>query len=621
MSTLTPSTMTVTTPQHNHSMLRVKIQYNHDGPKRLLRFDPSIDFEALLRKIVAKLDVITGKDNDLIQEVYQLTLEGDAEVQEVSEIEHGDTLVLIPKLSRPVKKEPTENVDDDDDDDDSVQDATEEMLQKKEAKKREETIALSSDSDSEEDDNSEDEEEVNDQESAWEASSSEEESDDDSQDSDFDAEEEGIMAAAKKQQKRRPPPESPLQVLMDEKDVPAAPGKPSERDDTNNGGLEEASTLVDGAGKNKADRAVKDRIIKLLNTGFHSESNEHEARNAMKLAQRLMRKHNLSQAILLKEREAKNNNSGSNDEVLKGGMVKVQIVNRKTRKPAQYARWISNLCSPVAKNFGVKVYNQVRRGHRCTVVFYGIYTNAQLAGYAFRVATERIAQMTAEYTPNNNKQGTTTNIGTKSARLSYALGIVNGISEEVNRNLQLEDERRQRKLDRARLAVSTGEAYEESDDEDDEGEALDDSEHDNDGPSFSFPRSAAQRHDGAPTHQDDEEESNGESTTAKESSDADGDASKNLKQPATVTGDDLNNRLHQLEQEEQAAIVLVDHGEKVAEDVLKEHEIKLRTGRKRKAINFDRKSFRKGIEDSKEIDINQRALRDKTRVKKEKRER
>ena len=63
--------------------------------------------------------------------------------------------------------------------------------------------------------------------------------------------------------------------------------------------------------------------------------------------------------------------------------------------------------------------------------------------------------------------------------------------------------------------------------------------------------------------------------------------------------------------------MLVNHREKVAEDVLKDNGIKLVSSRKRKAINFDRRSYRKGMEDAKEIDLNQRAIRNEVKVKKE----
>jgi len=345
--------------------------------------------------------------------------------------------------------------------------------------------------------------------------------------------------------------------------------------------------LVNGAGKKKAEEEVKHRIIKLLNTGFHDQSNEHEAKNAMKLAQRLMRKHNLSQALLLKERELKNSQSTQDDEVLKGGMVTVEIINRKNRKPSIYARWIGHLSHPVCDNFGVKHYYCRKQGKYMKVVFYGIYSNAQLAGYAFKVAVERISQMMAEYQPQKNWR----NISTKSSRLSYAIGIVKGISEDVERNLRMEKEQRKRKLERARLAESKGEAYEESDDE---VFGIDD---DKEGVGISFVK---------------EEVPSSNNDTPGNSS----PPSHNKPQPnKPISGVDLQNRVEELEKEEQAALVLVDHNEKVAEEVLEEHGIKLSSGRKRKPIQFDNHSYEQGIEDSREIDINQRALRDEVKVK------
>ena len=399
----------------------------------------------------------------------------------------------------------------------------------------------------------------------------------------------------KKRLKRNPkkPIESPLEVIMNARDIPSAPGKSDHRSEDNDE-MEEKSLLVDRAGKKKAEQEVKHRIIKLLNTGFHNQSNENEAKNAMKLAQKLMRKHNLSQALLLKEREAKNSQNAEDEEVLKGGMVSVNIVNRKTRKVAVYAQWIARLPLPVCENFGVQYYVSKRRGVRCEVVFYGIYTNAQLAGYAFKVATERIAQMMAVYQPLKYWR----DISTKSSRLSYAIGIVEGISEDVEKNLEMEKEQRKRKLERARLAGSKGEAYAESDDED--------FGIDNEGPGISIV----------------DEEVGSNNDVSRNSLPPNHVSSGEVKpdpQPRSFSGIDLEHRVEELEKEEQAALVLVDHNEKVAEQVLKEHNISLTTGRRRSsAFCFDNRSYKKGIEDAKEIDLNQRAIRDEVKVKPEK---
>ena len=89
-------------------------------------------------------------------------------------------------------------------------------------------------------------------------------------------------------------------------------------------------------------------------------------------------------------------------------------------------------------------------------------------------------------------------------------------------------------------------------------------------------------------------------------------------QPRSLSGIDLKNRVDGLEKEEHAALVLVDHRKKIEEDVLKEQGVELENVSKRKPIKFDNRSYKKGIEDAKEIDINQRAIRDEVKVKVEK---
>lgn len=70
-----------------------------------------------------------------------------------------------------------------------------------------------------------------------------------------------------------------------------------------------------------------------------STSNPTKTKNAMELAQWLMRKHNLSQALLLLEHQEKNQKEQTGeDKILKGGIVKVLIFNLNTGKAAQYAR-------------------------------------------------------------------------------------------------------------------------------------------------------------------------------------------------------------------------------------------------------------------------------------------
>ena len=557
-----------------------------------------------------------------------------------------------------------------------VEDVTEDVrTQREQERKRkadEEAIDLSSSSEEEDDDEeaesdfqnaSDDEDEESD---AWDEDVVEE-----GDDEPIEVEEDIPEDEDDNKPKRLPP----LEVLMEQKDMPAAPGKPSLREDANDAELEEGSTVVNGDGRKEAARAVKDRIIKLLNTGFHDESNEHEAKNAMKLAQKLMKKYDLSQAILLKEREKKNEkdqSSGNSDEILKGGIVRVQILNRRTGKVAVMARWIGELVHPICKNFDVKSFHQVQRGRKCTVSFYGIFTNCQLAAYAFKVATERISQMCDEYKPEKPQQSIFSwgkKVGTKSSRLSYGLGIVEGIDRDVDRNIRMEKAERERKLERARIAATRGEAFDESDGEecgDWQGDTpdtkvvrafdphvyaatkgnLDDAnidtlfDHQDDTSSLStlerVKRDLAKKiihlkKDEGPTWIKEQkaywkeklskEEFKEVWKPAKDYSFEVWEVSRQEQFPksrAELEATRREKRLKEIEKEKEAAIVLVNHREKVADQVLKDQNIKLRSGRKKRSnMNFDSRSYYQGVEDAKEIDINQRAIRDGVKVKKE----
>ena len=197
--------------------------------------------------------------------------------------------------------------------DEEAEDVTEETLKARRVKQEEEIQELSSDPESDEESEFvEDDSEGNDS-SDEDVVFEDEESDDEPPEEDNEDLLETDDEDAKPKSKL-----PPLHVLMDDKDVPSAPGRQPTVEEKKE--LEEESFLVDRAGRRKADQAVKDRVIKLLNTGFHEQSNEHEAKNAMKLAQRLMRKHNLSQALLLRERQEKES-SNSEQEILKGGIV------------------------------------------------------------------------------------------------------------------------------------------------------------------------------------------------------------------------------------------------------------------------------------------------------------
>mmetsp|Transcript_22563 Transcript_22563/g.47304 ORF Transcript_22563/g.47304 Transcript_22563/m.47304 type:complete len:580 (+) Transcript_22563:61-1800(+) len=391
-----------------------------------------------------------------------------------------------------------------------------------------------------------------------------------------------------KKRERAKTNESPIEVIIDEKDVPITPGSSVP---TDNNEPHKSNQRLDNA-KSEADdgnttRAVKERIIKLLNTGFHGDSNENEARNAMKLARKLMERYNLDQAMLLQERGdgSLNDFSTNGDADFRGGMVTVNIQNRKKKTPlASLPRWIDFLTNPVTENFHVESFKSQKRatrsrGGKCSFTFYGIRTNAQLAAYAFKIASERIALMTANYNPPNSRSAAET----RNARLSYALGVVRGLRESVQEDRKREKKRQGEKLEKARRAVKRREAWEE--DSDGEHDMCD-----NFNVSSSFDG-------GERVHRSRESDTD---TTAKEQ--------KNGEMKNDIDEKSAAKKLEKLEKENNAQIALVEQHNKIAEDVLKSAEIKLHSARRRKGISMNKAAYNKGKIDSKAIDLNQHAI-------------
>lgn len=345
-----------------------------------------------------------------------------------------------------------------------------------------------------------------------------------------------VASSSSTSKRRRPRKESTIEVIIDEKDLPSCPGAKVSQDDENGSSCGGLST------NKRVDHSIKQRIVKLLNTGFHGESNEHESRNAMKLARRLMERYNLDKAMLLQERGdgSLNDFSTANDDdgsALHGGIVTAKIRNRKSTKPlSSLPRWHDFLIQTVCMNFHVEAFktlarNSPRRTGECSVTFYGIRTNAQLAAYAFKIASERCSLMAAAYEPPRKVLPTRDQVvETRKARLSYALGIVNGLERDVKEGLRREEERRKEKLRKAQRAAKEGESY----------------------------------------HQDGD-------------SDIDGCGEEVVADCQTKTTDDIGNstidneeansttiaHLDKLERENTAHLALIDHHKKIASDVLK----------------------------------------------------
>ena len=71
----------------------------------------------------------------------------------------------------------------------------------------------------------------------------------------------------------------------------------------------------------------------------------------------------------------------------------------------------------------------------------------------------------------------------------------------------------------------------------------------------------------------------------------------------------VENIVDQLQRENTALLALIDHHKKIAADVLKTAKIKLRSARRQKSIPLDHNAYNRGVIDSKEIDLNQQAIK------------
>ena len=224
--------------------------------------------------------------------------------------------------------------------------------------------------------------------------------------------------------------------------------------------------------------ALIQRIAKMMQLGLASETPEVEAQRALRLAQRLLTKHQISEAIIMSElNDGVLKNSGS----LVGGSVTVKICKIQTKEQQavgahfkhNFEGWMFKLANLVVDYFEVKKYQEKSEG---TYTFYGILANVQMAALAFQMTFQRAHILSKEFTPSTGdferaKANGTTNAKskgsfTKNARADYRSGIVSGLREDVSRRKERRKQKRQRKMAMCKAqvklledAIATGEEY------------------------------------------------------------------------------------------------------------------------------------------------------------------
>lgn len=180
-----------------------------------------------------------------------------------------------------------------------------------------------------------------------------------------------------------------------------------------------------------ADDEIRERIRNILQRGLHPNTPEAEAANSMRLAERMLRKHNVSRAEVMETAE---------DASVNGDMVKVHIRNPQTKKPSTTKNWFHDLAHAMTHHFKCKYYFSVRMGQRCYFSFFGIASNVYAASLAFETAFNRIMTLVSQHTIPAGEYDRKRRVGeisvcratyTKMARVSYCDGVAMGLLQRV----------------------------------------------------------------------------------------------------------------------------------------------------------------------------------------------
>lgn len=253
-------------------------------------------------------------------------------------------------------------------------------------------------------------------------------------------------------------------VYMNEDDIPVAPGPivedplPGARGSSSAASSAAASSSssssssASSSSKSETNKtgakkliALKARIGKMLERGLHPNTPEVEAQRCMRLAQKMLAKHNLTQASIMADVGELRDEGAMQGGIVptflrkipKKGAIATKLSSAHWQK-AQMPRWADDLAGVVCSNFGTKRYVVKSRGKVC---FYGLKINAQLSGYAFKTAFARIHQMAKVFAVphgefERKRAWGTTRVKSKGsytaqARLHYCAGLVAGLRVAV----------------------------------------------------------------------------------------------------------------------------------------------------------------------------------------------
>jgi hypothetical protein len=181
------------------------------------------------------------------------------------------------------------------------------------------------------------------------------------------------------------------------------------------------------------DAGIRERIRSMIKRGLHPNTPEPEAANSMRLAERMLRKHNVTHSEVMQTAE---------DASVNGDMVKVHIRNPQTGKSSTTKHWFQDLARAMTLYFNCKFYFNVKLGQRCFFAFYGIASNVYAAAFAFETAFNHIMRRVSLHAVPSDEYDRKHRAGeifvnratyTRMARVSYCDGVAKGLLERIKK--------------------------------------------------------------------------------------------------------------------------------------------------------------------------------------------
>jgi len=307
---------------------------------------------------------------------------------------------------------------------------------------------------------------------------------------------------------------------------------------------------------------IKTTIRSCLRKGDRNlNPSESEAQRALKMAHKLMARHNVKLAEVMEEENEKNlsgigNGKQTSSSIIAGCSV-VTILPIPGRK-VDYQPFVSILASAMAKFFGSKVYNTTYLNRsRIDQHFYGIPSNTIAAATAF------------EMTHNLIQQWAKGKIGV-AARKSYSLGVAQGLTDLAWAESKKEMER-VKQMEMMRMA---------------EDERL------------TGPKGLKKT-----TQREEQKEEDGKHSEYEPDSSSDPNYTPNSKSIFKSNSKSKSDSNSVPWKSTQQLVLFRDNAKKVAEDYLEMKGIKLRSGRKKDNTVRDKVAYAEGKEDSKKINV------------------